>query len=319
MTDTDTLTPPTFPPRPPWSGIGADGWDGTQCPDDIKLVSASSVPKALSAPALERWHINETIDRLLNQIPKLNAMLAEAPREQVADWIGGLRYEAKEGVELSNADSGTLMHALLESWLKGEPVDERSRAQVDRDPVLTAMAGNLWAWFCRYDPEPVAMEQVVYDPANGIAGRFDAICRFRKAPELGTLLIDLKNAREARYPSGGLKPVYGDSHALQLACYRYATHVATFEPRLLVTQRKQSNRTYLVNRAELDACAPMYEVDGTAIIHNNPERCALYPIDTGPGVHRRALEAAGLHRWLHEESRNVVGPPHAPLVDLPDL
>ena len=317
MTATEAAPSP-FAPLPEWLGIGSEHWDGTVCPDDLKLVSASSVPKALASPALERWAITRTVEEIAARLPQFTALVAQDV-EAAVKWADQLRYQPDAGAELNAADSGTLMHSLLEAWLKGEAVAAHDVEQVNRDPVLTAMATNLWTWYCRFQPEPVAMEQVVYWPEAGIAGRFDAIVRFAKAPEMGNVLLDLKNTREGRYKGGGLKRVYGDSHALQLASYRYATHVATFEPRLLVTQRKTSTRTYLVNPRELDACAPMHQVDTTAIVQNTPERCALYPIDTGPNVRRRVLEAVGMHRWVHEESADVVGQPYTPPIDLPTL
>lgn len=316
---TDTLLPPSpFPGLPVWSGIGAGNWDGTLCPDDLRLLSASSVPKALAAPNLERWAMTRTIEEIIARLPQFAAIAAQDVEAAVA-WADQLRYAPDLGAELNAADSGSLMHSLLEAWLNGVAPEARDVDQVQRDPVLVTLATNLWAWYNRFQPEPVAMEQVVYWPEAGIAGRFDAIVTFRKAPELGNTLLDLKNTRSARTKSGAKKQVYGDSHALQLSAYRYATHVATFEPRLLVTQRATSNRTYLLNPREMDACAPMFRVDTTAIISNNPERCAFYPIDTGPAVRRRLLEAVGISRWVNDECKAVVGQPFTPPIDLPTL
>lgn len=302
-----------WPEPEPWSGVGADGWDGTQGPDDLLLVSASSVPKILASPGLDRWHINRTIDLLLEQLPKLDAYRSAGDRDGASSWLRELRYEPDDDAELNAADSGSLMHRLLEAWCKGEAVDARDAETVNRDPVLTAMATNLWEWFHRFKPEPVAMEFVLYDPGVGVAGRADLLCTFPGLPELGLCLVDLKNKRK------GQAKVYADSHALQLATYRYSPLVATFEPRLLRSARPTSSRTYLLNRAEIDACKPNWEIQTTAIIANDPERCRLFPVDTGPNVHRRVREAVGLHRWVNEESRGVVGSPVAPAIPLPVL
>lgn len=315
------LAPPppfAFPERPPWSGCGADGWDGTVCPDDLRLLSASSVPKVLAAPNLERWAITRTVEEIAARLPQFQALIAQDMDAAVA-WADQLRYQPEADAELNAADSGTLMHSLLEAWLKGEAVGDRERDTVNRDPVLIALATNLWNWYQRLQPEAIAMEQVVYDPAAGIAGRFDAIVRFRKLPEQGVCLIDLKNKRSARTKGGAKHRVYGDEHALQLTSYRWAPLVATFEPRLLVTQRATSTRTYLLNDAERQACAPMWDVDNAFIVLNTPESCAAYPVDTGPAVRRRVLEAVGLHHWVHAESGAVVGQPVIPPIDLPQL
>jgi hypothetical protein len=315
----DLPTPPSpFPDLPPWSGVGADGWDGTVGADDLRLISASSVPKALASPALERWAISRTIEMLAERLPQFQALVAQ-DIDAAVKWADQLRYEPEAGAELNAADSGSLIHALLECWLRGTQVDPRDAERVQRDPVLLAMATQCWGWFNNFQPEAVDLERVVYDPAAGIAGRFDAIVRFRKAPHLGTCLMDLKTTRTPRYKSGALKRVYGDSHALQLASYRYAPLMATFEPRLLRTERASATRVYLLNTAEREACAPMHEIDSTVIVSNSPEKCSLHVIDTGPAVRRRVLEAVGLHQWIHVESKNVVADAWVPPIDLPLL
>ena len=308
----------SLPPREPWSGIGRDGWDGTVAPDDLRLLSASSVPKALKSEALERWAVTETIARLIDQLPKFNAMV-QSDRDAAVNWASQLRFEKREGAAANDADTGTDMHALLESWLRGvdTPADVVNRIRVD--PAMHDMANNLWAWFHRFKPVPVLLEQVVYDPANGIAGRLDLVCTFERAPELGTCLVDLKNSRDARTKAGARKRPYADTNAIQLACYRHAPLVASFEPRLLITERASSARIYLLNDAERAACQPMVPIDRSYILQNNPEACRLYPVDSGPAVHRRALEAAGLWRWLNEEAKAAVGEPYVPPIDLPVL
>ena len=115
------------------------------------------------------------------------------------------------------------------------------------------------------------------------------------------------------------KRPYADTQALQLACYRHAPLVASFEPRLLVTERASSARVYLLNEAERAACEPMVAIDRSFILQNNPESCRLYPVDSGPAVHRRAIEARGLWHWLNEESKAAVGEPYIPPIDLPVL
>lgn len=320
MTDLATPLPSAadLPPREPWSGVGAVGWDGVVAPTDQRLLSASSVPKALKSEALERWAVTETGRRLLDQLPKLNALANQDPDAALA-WIENLRWEPKPGDELNAADTGTDMHTLLESWLRGTAVPADVEGRVQRDPAMWAMAENLWRWYCRFEPEPVLMEHAVYDPAHGIAGRLDLVCRFRKAPQLGLCLVDLKNSRDAKTRGGNRKKPYADTQALQLASYRWATHVATFEPRVLITEKKSSARVYLLNEAEKAACDPMPELDGSYILQNNPESCLLYPVSSTRAVHYRAVQAEGLWRWLNEESRLAVGEPFLPSIEMPNL
>jgi hypothetical protein len=306
------------PPPVVWSGIGMDGWDGTTAPNDRRLISASSVPKALASPALERWAINTTIERLIEEMPTFQA-LASDPAAAVT-WASQLRFKPKDGAELSATESGTAFHHLLECWLEGKKPDAETVASIERDPVLTAMATHLWGWFNTAKPVAVEIERVVYDPENGIAGRLDSIVAFpHTMPELGQCLVDLKTSREARYKSGGLKKVYGDANALQLAAYRYSPLMATFEPRIEITKRKTSNRIYLLNDAEMAACVPTPHIDSTYILSLNAEGVKLLPLDTGPAVHERVIQAVGLHRWINGEAAAVVGAPIAPAIALPDL
>jgi hypothetical protein len=318
MTVVDAPWGPVFPERPAWSGVGAEFWDGTVCPDDLRLVSASSVPKALASPALERWAITTTIEKLAERLPQFQALVAQ-DMDAAVNWANQLRYQPEAGAELNAADSGSALHSLLEAWMQHLTPAPELVAQIQRDPVLTQMATLLWGWYSRFKPTPVEIERVVYDPANGIAGRLDAIVRFEAMPEMGNVLLDLKTSRSSRHKSGGKKRLFGDSHALQLACYRYAPLMATFEPRIATSQRATSNRTYLLSPREVAVCAPAVEIQSTCILKLDPEGAVLHPIETGAGVHRRAIQAVGLHQWISEESKAVVGQPISPPIVLPDL
>lgn len=306
-----------FPPLPPWSGVGAAGWDGTVGPEDLRLVSASSVPKVLKSTALENWAIERTLTKTVERMPEFQARIARDGIDEAISWAKELRWEKDADAAASAADTGTDMHSLLESWIGGTEAPGDVVARVQSDPVMMAMAQLLWEWFHRLRPEAVLLERVVYDPANGIAGRLDAVVRFAGAPALGTVLLDLKTSRDARTKAGNRKRPYADANALQLACYRHAPLVSTFEPRLLVSQRKTSSRIYLLNPAEQAACEPMPETDGSFILQLNPESCLLYPVASGKAVHRRAVEAVGLHHWMTEEHKAAVGDPYLPPIELP--
>lgn len=301
-----------------WSGIGNLSWDGTPCPDDLYLTSASSVSKALAAPALETWKIGQVVERLHERLDEFAAR-GNNDMDDTKKWAGQLQWEPKPGADLNAADSGTLMHSLLEAWLKGEAVAPALAEQVNDDAELTAMATNLWSWFQRFRPVAVAVEVVVFNPELGIAGRLDSLVTFPDFPQYGTALVDLKNSRDARSKAGALKRPFGDSHALQLCAYRSCTLQATFEPRIAVTKRATRDRTYLLNPREQAACAPAIAIDSTFILQNDPERCLLYPVDTGPAVARRMGEVLGAGRWLKEESKHVVGQPVAAPIVLPNL
>lgn len=305
-----------LPPPAEWSGIGADGWDGIPCPDDLYLTSASSVSKALAAPSLETWKVGQIVERLYERIPEFTSRAAQ-DMDDTKKWAAQLQWEPKPGADLNAADSGTLMHSLLEAWLLGKDPAAEHVAQVSADAELTAMATNLWGWFQRFKPQAVAVETVVYNPELGIAGRLDSLVTLPDFPQYGTCLVDLKNSRDARSKNGTLKRPFGDSHALQLAAYRSCRLQATFEPRIQITKRSTRNRTYLLNPREQAVCAEAHAIDSTFILQNDPERCLLYPVETGPSVQRRLIDVLGAGRWMREESKSVVGDPVPPPITLP--
>lgn len=317
MTDAPAFTTLQFPQRPAWSGIGAENWDGVQGPDDLMLTSGSSVGDALKAEQLERWTLDTTIERLAERLPEFHARWQQDP-EEALEWAKQLRFEKALDGTLSATETGTLLHSLWESWLTGVELPETDKATIRNDPVINEMATRMWEVRHRFQPRAVAVEQVVFDPAYGFAGRLDCALTFDKMPELGTRLVDIKTSRESRYKSGGKKRPFGD-HALQLSPYFHAPLWATFEPRLRVSSRKSDTRIYLLNPAEAAACAPAPAMDGALILHVTPEAAAFYPIEVGPSVHRRAVEAAGCLRWIKDESKRVIGYPLAPPVDLPTL
>src|SRR3990167_4378805 len=131
-----------------------DGWDGITAPNDRRLISASSVPKALASPALERWAISRTVECIIEELPKFIA-LANADPEAAVTWASQVRYKPKDGAELSATESGTALHHILEGWLEGKTPDAQTVESINRDPVLTAMATHLWGWFNAAKPAAV--------------------------------------------------------------------------------------------------------------------------------------------------------------------
>src|SRR5690606_4256080 len=135
--------------------------------------------------------------------------------------------------------------------------------------------------------------------------RFDAHWRI---PDFGDrVLIDIKTTRDALTGKGNKKRPYPDQHALQLATYRWAPLMATFEGR---TTGKATGgdgpRFYLLNPAEIEACEANPTIDATAILHITPAACGLWPVDTSKAVHDYALAAAALHRWLYTDSKKAI-------------
>lgn len=256
---------------PAWSGVGAENWDGRRRADDLKLLSASSITQAMAKPALERWMISETAQRVAEHVHELVAM---GDPERIAEWVERCRYLPKPGASLNAADTGTALHSVLEHWVVGAPLPPRLEWQVTHDAEMLAMANQLWGWLQIHRPVVEASEVVVYDPDGGTAGRLDNLWRL---DGLGLCLVDLKTSRESRTAAGNLKRPYADSHGIQLVTYAGAELEATFAPRILGGDT-DGPRWYLLNEAERAACVPARRPDTAAILHLTPEGCRLFQV-----------------------------------------
>lgn len=111
------------------------------------------------------------------------------------------------GVWNEKAARGTSVHALAMQWAKGEEVD----CPAELNPYLDA----LEAFYVERDPQWVKVEQYILHLEEGreYGGQFDYM-----RDENGLTLGDIKTGK--RYPI---------ETTLQLAGYRYAEHMATYD------------------------------------------------------------------------------------------
>ena len=116
---------------------------------------------------------------------------------------------AKEGLDFrqewnAKGDRGTRIHGHLESWLRGETIEQAD----DEKGYVDA----LEKWIIADDPEVIEQEAIVLSDL-GFGGRFDLLCRIRGE----TALIDLKAGKS-----------YPVEHSLQIAGYAHADGIAVF-------------------------------------------------------------------------------------------
>ena len=294
----------TIDGTPAWTGVGTANWDGIARPDDMRLVSASSIVKVLAAPALEKWAIDTTAQVTVDNLSKVADILNRQGTEAAVNWVAKSRWLPRAGAALSASATGTLIHDIIECWGRGLPIGADKMAIVNSDPVIRAMLDRAWEWFQAHQPAFVRAECVVFDPANGVAGRFD---QHWVLDDLGLTLIDIKTTRDTHTAAGNKKRPYADQHALQLATYRHAPLLATFDARTTGADG-DGPRFYLLSPPEVAACEANPSVENTAILHITPGACGLYPVDTSEAVHERAKAAALLHGWLYREARKAIGP-----------
>lgn len=236
--------------------------------------------------------VRETAKRVLDELPLVNQMAA-GDRLAAQTWIERCRYQGVDG-ELPAADRGSEIHLHLEAWLTGgtPPTPASPIIAAQLEPYLRQLA----AWVERYQPVAIAAEQVVYDPTNLFAGRFDlkAIIGGRR------YVIDLKTAHNPN------STPYADKVALQLTMYGKAPLQATWKPRIHVMQ---GARLYLLNDAEIAQATPADPTDAGLVIHLTPESCVAYPIETTDTILAYARCIADGWRWQNIASKSALGAP----------
>lgn len=277
--------------------IGAAQWDGKQSPDDLVIVSASTVGKVLNIHSLrqwERWAAARWAVANLDLLSEVRASNERTAQSMVVDSP----YQPPPG-ELSPSDRGTLLHEVFEAWTLGKPTPERLSDWPDLWPLATL----LGQWIGAHELHVVAAEAVVYNPDSGLGGRTDLVVRL--AGELWGL--DLKTKDRDAYSNGQKVKPYAETHPMQLAAYRFATHRMTWEPRVI---GGGAGRIYLVNPEEHAAAEPWQQPARSGVLMLTPERCQLYALDSDVEqvAYQRATDAARLWRWMHDECSRAFVP-----------
>lgn len=249
-------------------------------PNDEMFLSGSTLPKVLAAPQLEEWAITATAEGVVKNIGELAHMCVEAPDVAIAR-IEQLRWEmSPTGGPLSAAEAGTLVHAVMEAWLDGEPTPDIPPAHWEQ---VAPFVNNLASWMTEWKPEKVLTEAVVYNRYAMVAGRLDAVVKFRAGPHAGerNWLIDLKTKMKAFTSRGHPQKPHGSAVVPQLTAYKWAESLAPFEPRINTKQ----GRHYLLSSTEREQLLPFHdyvgplEELGTAIIQVTPLSTTVFPIE----------------------------------------
>jgi hypothetical protein len=148
----------------------------------------------------------------------------------------GLNYRE---VWKAKADRGTRVHGHLESFLRGEDIDQAD----DEKGFVDA----LEKFILDYNTKVIAQEEIVLSNL-GYGGRFDLIAEINAE----TALIDLKTG--SAYPA---------EHALQLSAYRFADGMASYD--------NDGNLTELRRMPPIDWCGCLYvKEDGTYNLDRYP-------------------------------------------------
>lgn len=164
---------------------------------NLKLLpSVTNVLGVIAKPQLDVWK--------LNQVALAAVKHPKQQGESDEYWMRRIVEASKEPV-IEAADLGSRIHEALELATDGRPFDEALRVYVE--PVI--------AWLKGTGITIIEREVVLVNPAEGYAGRCDALFRFGKA---GTGVIDFKTRKTER---GKIVTPY-DGQGAQLAAYAAA-------------------------------------------------------------------------------------------------
>ncbi len=274
---------------------------------DHEILSASTLGKAHNSDKLGDWRVARIVE-YMHDHP--GATLAQAEKGM---------YTPAEGHRYGAMKSGTVMHSVLEAWLKHEappdsvpngddkPLDGFNLPQM---AYLWPMGRQLRGWLDANPTTAVMQERFVYNLHTLIGGRLDLIADVtvdgvtrRLLIDLKTKLDDTKTNKYGTYPTAPWAPTV----SLQLAAYQYATHVATWEPRLSDNDDDDDlpGRRYLVSDNEHAQAELMVPVDGAAVLFLTPARCCLYPFAITPDTYRAATYAAESGRHQNVTGRKT--------------
>ena len=147
------------------------------------------------------------------------------------------------------AERGTIVHAVNEAWSDGQEVDIAElvydAANRDRSPIamwqgreeyvvaaIDRYVDALEQFWCDHSPVTVGSEEVVRHDAGprssqSFIGQRDWTCRIKDVD--GVSLLDLKTIDKATTPKEPFKGVYLEKYRLQLAAYRGAQEIVSFD------------------------------------------------------------------------------------------
>lgn len=266
-------------------------------PDEFLVLSASSLVGVKKSKALETWTLNTIGTRVVEDIDSLS-YLAKVNPDLAAKHVAELHWTNSSG--LSASARGTLLHAALEAWIRGE----EQPAELAQHEELWPFLERLYEWLAKWRPTLVAAERVCYHSVHLIGGQFDLIADIEVGGVIVRYLLDLKTAAD-KTARGNLTKPHGDSVGIQLATYRGADRIL---PEGMAGRHysRYGDRMYRIGPEEVAASEPMIAVDASGVLHLTPERCALYAVDYSPEIYQRARDAGGLWLWDRIESRSTI-------------
>ena len=188
-------------------------------------VTSIGVPK----PQLISWLVNTPMREAKSQ---LNKLLDEGKKlDRVS--LERVFLESSEKTEKIKKDAGlvgTVVHGLVEDYLKGKELPEQT------DKKVIACWNNFLKWWDKQEYTPVEIEKKIYSKNYNYAGTLDLVVKDKEGK---LVLIDIKTSNSVSF----------DYH-LQLNAYKFAYEEETKSPissALIVRLPKQGGKIEVVD------------------------------------------------------------------------
>lgn len=230
-------------------------------PPDAAVVipGVTGILKVLDKPAIIAWAQGIVAEAAIRNRDKLEEWVAVGGVDGAIKLLKGAAETQRDAA----ADRGSAIHTLAEAIVKGQPVT----VPVELAPYVLAYQ----SWIESFQPEFLAVEEMVCSLEYGYAGTLDSIAVI--AGE--TWLLDIKTSKG-----------YYSETALQLAAYGHAEFIG----------RPGDPVRY--------ALPP---VEQFGVIHVRPEGAELIPYDVTDVDFAAFLAVKRAHKWRSTRANKVIG------------
>lgn len=190
-----------------------------QPPHEFEVLSVTSAIKSLNKPFLVGWAAKMSAECAVEDHAIIGAMLEKKNGKKAAlDYVKQARFRDSSG----KADRGTIVHAAVESYMDGKPVDKDAVQQALEEKNVPEhlwkatykMIDGVLEFLFDFEPEVFWSEATVYSREYGYAGTADLICKMRIGDSVLPVILDIKTG----------KAVYNET-AMQLTAYASAEFV----------------------------------------------------------------------------------------------
>lgn len=190
-----------------------------QPPHEMEVLSVTTAMNSLAKPFLVGWAAKMTAECAVEDREIIDAMLKKKNGKAAAlAHLKQARYRDSGG----KADRGTIVHATVEAYLAGKPVDpEHIQFLLDEKGVpehlhaaTFKMVDGAMEFLFDFEPEIIWSESTVYSREHGYAGTLDILAKMRVGRSKLPVVVDFKAS----------KAIYNEV-AMQLTAYGRADFV----------------------------------------------------------------------------------------------